>query len=151
MANVTCRNQPHASSRQAARRCRGRQVSSYRVLVLDDSALNLDILRVVLAVEGFEVLVARDVDEARRLAEETYPDIGLLDVRVPGAFELVDHLKDHGRPRPALLVGLLAYDSIQQAEALLDAGFDDCLPKPINTRDLPRFLRDHLARRDPVA
>ena len=109
--------------------------------------MNVEIVQQVLELEGFEVLAARSATQALDLIQSTTPDIGLIDVRVPGAFDLIDQIKSPDAAQQPILVALVAYDALAQSAALLDAGFDDCLPKPVNTRALPTFLRNHVARR----
>jgi two-component system cell cycle response regulator len=121
------------------------------VLFVDDSSVNVDIVQLVLRLERFEVVTAQDGHEALQLVQHTPVDIALIDVRVPGSFALVEHLKGLPAAPSPILVALVSYDALSQTVALLEAGFDDTLPKPLNTRELPAYIRDQLARRHTQA
>jgi CheY-like chemotaxis protein len=55
-----------------------------RVLVVDDNPANLEIIETRLARQGYEIVTARDGDEALIAAREQTPDLILLDVMMPG-------------------------------------------------------------------
>src|SRR5215217_3940736 len=54
-----------------------------RLLVVDDNAVNVDLLRTRLTANGYEVLTAADGEEALAVAREHHPDLILLDVMMP--------------------------------------------------------------------
>src|SRR5262245_26721867 len=54
-----------------------------QILVVDDDPTNLEVLRVRLNAQGFEVVIAVDGDDALRRARELEPDLILLDVMMP--------------------------------------------------------------------
>ena len=51
--------------------------------MVDDDPTNLEVLRVRLNAQGFEVVIAVDGDDALRRARELEPDLILLDVMMP--------------------------------------------------------------------
>jgi CheY-like chemotaxis protein len=66
-----------------------------RILVVDDVADNLEILRMHLSSLGYEVVVARDGEEALAKACKELPDLILLDIMMPkiDGLEVVKRLK----------------------------------------------------------
>ena len=54
-----------------------------RILVVDDDPTNLEVLRVRLSAQGYEVVTAVDGEDALRRARELKPDLVLLDVMMP--------------------------------------------------------------------
>src|SRR5204863_6085625 len=54
-----------------------------RILVVDDSPVNVDLLRTRLAVHGYDILTAGDGEAALEVARQQQPDLILLDVMVP--------------------------------------------------------------------
>lgn len=105
-----------------------------RILVVDDVADNVEILRMRLASLGYEVVVAEDGEQALARVRETLPDLVLLDIMMPkiDGLEVVRRLKaDPTLPFiPVILVTAKA--SPKDVVAGLDAGGDDYLTKPID-------------------
>ena len=105
-----------------------------RILVVDDVADNVEILRMRLASLGYEVVVAEDGEQALAKVREVLPDLVLLDIMMPkiDGLEVVRRLKaDKGLPFiPVILVTAKA--GPKDIVAGLDAGGDDYLTKPID-------------------
>jgi class 3 adenylate cyclase/CheY-like chemotaxis protein len=105
-----------------------------RILVVDDVADNVEILRMRLASLGYEVVVAEDGEQALAKVRELLPDLILLDIMMPkiDGLEVVRRLKaDPSLPFiPVILVTAKA--APKDVVAGLDAGGDDYLTKPID-------------------
>ena len=105
-----------------------------RILVVDDVADNVEILRMRLASLGYEVVVAEDGEQALAKVRELLPDLILLDIMMPkiDGLEVVRRLKaDASLPFiPVILVTAKA--APKDVVAGLDAGGDDYLTKPID-------------------
>src|SRR5258707_7870637 len=105
-----------------------------RILVVDDVADNIEILRMRLSALGYEVVEATDGEQALAKVAETLPDLVLLDIMMPkiDGLEVVRRLKaDTTLPFiPVILVTAKA--SPKDVVAGLDAGGDDYLTKPID-------------------
>ena len=54
-----------------------------RILVVDDDPTNVEVLRVRLSAQGYEVVTAIDGEEGLQRARELEPDLVLLDVMMP--------------------------------------------------------------------
>jgi CheY-like chemotaxis protein len=74
-------------------------VSAPCILIVDDTEVNLLLLRSVLDAEGFRTLVASDGATARQLSRSAAPDLILLDVVMPG--ESVKYWAKSNTGRPA--------------------------------------------------
>ncbi|WP_370639383.1 PP2C family protein-serine/threonine phosphatase [Cognatishimia sp. F0-27] len=109
-----------------------------RVLIVDDSALQLKIMRTMLSKWGFEVLEASSGREALEICRLTPPDLILSDWMMPemNGLELCRQIRalDHkGYGYFILLTSKSAKDDVAQG---LDAGADDFLTKPVNAHEL---------------
>jgi class 3 adenylate cyclase len=104
------------------------------ILVVDDVADNVEILRMRLASLGYVVHVAADGEQALSETRAKLPDLILLDIMMPkiDGLEVVRRLKaDRSLPFiPVILVTAKA--APKDVIAGLDAGGDDYLPKPID-------------------
>src|SRR5215831_2232294 len=105
-----------------------------RILVVDDVADNVEILRTRLSALGYEVIEATDGELALAKVAESVPDLVLLDIMMPkiDGLEVVRRMKaDKNLPFiPVILVTAKA--SPKDVVAGLDAGGDDYLTKPID-------------------
>mgnify|MGYP001083275340 CR=1 FL=1 len=103
------------------------------ILIAEDERDIREFLMVALQVSGFNVVEARNGEEAVALANSHKPDLILLDVRMPKVtgFEACETLKASPNTRDIPVVFLSAYankDEIRQGLAL---GADEYLTKPI--------------------
>lgn len=105
-----------------------------RILVVDDVADNVEILRMRLESLGYEVVVAEDGEQALESVARELPDLVLLDIMMPkiDGLEVVRRMKaDASLPFiPVILVTAKATQ--KDVIAGLDAGGDDYLTKPID-------------------
>src|SRR5262245_9443162 len=104
-----------------------------RILVVDDIADNVEILRMRLSSLGYEVMVAEDGEQALAKVREQLPDLILLDIMMPkvDGLEVLKRLKaDATLPFiPVILV--TAKVDPKDVVGGLDAGGDDYLGKPV--------------------
>jgi|SRR5690625_485228 len=117
-----------------------------KILVVDDSRDNLEVLSSRLRFRGYEVETALSGAAALELVTASPPDLILLDIMMPDldGYEVTRRIKaDPTLPFiPIILV--TARDSTQDKVAGLDAGADDYLTKPINFPELEARVRSML-------
>jgi PleD family two-component response regulator len=114
------------------------------VLVVDDDAINRNMLKNFLEHEGYSTREAPDGDEALRLVAESFPDVILLDVVMPklSGLEVCRRLK--ADPKTAHLPILLV-TALTEREARLkgiEAGADDFIAKPMDREEVALRLRN---------
>jgi CheY-like chemotaxis protein len=119
-----------------------------RVLVVEDNALNRELVRDVLELAGYEVLEAASVPEARaRLAAARVAAV-ILDIQIPGGGGELLLREIRARPElgstPVIAVTALAMQG--DRERLLAAGLDSYISKPIDTRSFATTVRAEIAR-----
>ncbi|MFA9475611.1 MAG: response regulator [Filomicrobium sp.] len=105
-----------------------------RILIADDYADNLEILRMRLGEHGYEVITATDGVEALALAKETQPDLLLLDIMMPkmDGVEVCRQIKaDEGLPFIPIIM-VTAKTGTQNIITALEAGADEYLSKPVD-------------------
>jgi DNA-binding response OmpR family regulator len=116
------------------------------VLIADDDA---DIVRFValnLRLEGFDVVVAANGQDALDTALDARPALILLDTMMPcmDGYEVCSRLRDQ---RPDTPVIMLTAKSLDADRAMaLHAGADDWVTKPFDPADLVSKVKDHLRR-----
>ncbi len=120
-----------------------------RILVVDDVADNVEILRMRLESMGYEVVVAEDGEQALAVVRETLPDLILLDIMMPklSGFEVCKQLKDDPRTRGIMILMVTALSEWGDIERAVEAGTDDFLSKPVNKIELLTRVRNMLKLR----
>jgi len=121
-----------------------------RILAVDDVPTNLEILKVRLEAQGYEVVTAADGEEALQRAREVEPDLVLLDIMMPklDGISVLRQLKQETAERfiPVILVTAKAdTDDIVNG---LEAGGDDYLTKPFEQAALLARVRSLLRTKD---
>src|SRR5881227_1359595 len=121
---------------------------SPRVLVVEDDAEIAGALRRSLRIEGYDVRVAEDGEEALTESGLFEPDVVVLDLGLPrlDGVEVCRRLREKGDV-PILM--LTARDGVGARVRGLDSGADDYLVKPFDREELLARLRALLWRRPP--
>lgn len=110
------------------------------ILVVDDDDRFRDRLTRALAERGHEVQSARNVDEARKLAQTESPEWAVVDLRMPGPSGM-DLVRDLLAIDPATrVVVLTGYGSIATAVEAVKLGAVDYLTKPADADQIVAAL-----------
>jgi two-component system response regulator MprA len=118
-----------------------------KILVVDDERAVRDSLRRALELEGYDVELAADGEEAlERLASNGEPDAVILDILMPkmDGLEVCRRLRREGHRLPVLM--LTARDEVENRVSGLDAGADDYVTKPFALEELLARMRALLRR-----
>ncbi len=108
----------------------------YKVLVLEDDTILSNTLKELLEMEGYEVLRAKNGNQALELSFENSFDLMLLDVNVPyiNGFDFLKELRESGDETPAFFItALIDKNSFSRG---FDAGCDDYIKKPFDFDEL---------------
>ena len=116
-----------------------------RVLVVDDDAKTVELVKLYLSRDGYRVLIAYDGVEALRLARESRPDLIVLDLMLPGinGLEVCRILRAES---DVPIIMLTAKTTQQDKLTGLDLGADDYITKPFSPRELAARVRTILRR-----
>jgi two-component system OmpR family response regulator len=116
-----------------------------RLLVVDDEPNIRELFSASLRMAGFEVLTAADGKEALRVAEESTPDLVMLDVMLPDldGLAVAGRLRSRGRRVPVLFV--TAKDTSEDRIAGLGLG-EDYVTKPFSLEEVIARIRAVLRR-----
>jgi two-component system, OmpR family, phosphate regulon response regulator PhoB len=122
------------------------------VLVVEDEEALAQLLKYNLEKEGYRVTVAVDGEEALVLAEETPPDLVVLDWMLPKApgIEVCRRLRSRQDTRNTPIVMLTARTEETDRIRGLDIGADDYVTKPFSMNELLARLRAVMRRIRPA-
>jgi putative two-component system response regulator len=109
-----------------------------RILVVDDNAEMVELMRELLVSRGYDVFAVRDVEQAEREIRRHPPDLILSDVIMPGrsGYELCRQLKSEPATRLIPFVLITGLSDRENKVKGIDAGADDFLNKPIFPAEL---------------
>jgi two-component system cell cycle response regulator len=115
-----------------------------RVLVAEDNLVSQSMLRAMLTKWGYDVVLARDGNEAWRLLESPgAPRLAILDWMMPGmdGVEVCRRVRSASREPYTYILLLTARTESQDLVQGMEAGADDYLTKPFNSHELRARLR----------
>lgn len=129
----------------------GRRLVSGRVLVVDDDALQRELMSWMLQSRNYTVLTAENGAQALEMLRSERPDLVLMDVQMPQldgcattrALREAETARGRGEHLP--IVALTAGALPEDRRACIDAGMDGWIPKPVRPEALLAALRHHIA------
>ncbi len=119
---------------------------SGRILVVEDHADNLQILRDLLASAGYGMIEARTGQEGVALAERYHPDLILMDIQLPDfdGYEATRRIKANPALRRTPVIAVTSYALSGDDVKAMEAGCDAYVAKPFSPRALLVKIREYL-------
>lgn len=116
-----------------------------RILILEDHEDNRRIMRDLLTHAGYDVIEAVSGDEGVRMARTHLPDVVLVDVQLPGldGHEATRRIKADPALQHVAVIAVTSYAMSGDEEKAREAGCDEYLAKPVNTRELLAKVRKY--------
>jgi CheY-like chemotaxis protein len=116
------------------------------ILIVDDNAINLKLLKLTLKAAGYDIQTAVDALDAIAVLASFRPQLILMDIQMPGmdGLELTRRLKADAATRDAIIVAVTAYAMKGDEQRALDAGCDGYITKPVDTRTLAATVAGYL-------
>lgn len=123
----------------------------FRLLLVEDNALNAEIAQTVLEMVGVETELAEDGKQAVEMfekAEPRYYDAILMDIRMPvmDGLEATKHIRTLGKPdsRTVPIIAMTANAFDEDMKKSIDSGMNGHLSKPIDINKLYEVLKENL-------
>src|SRR5687768_4431501 len=126
-------------------------LTGMRILVVDDSADTVDMLRTLLEMDGAVVSTAAGGPEALKiLAQESF-DVILSDISMPGmdGFELLNRLRKLPNGREVPVLALTGFGRAEDVERAKSVGFFSHITKPVDVSAIVAMLQKLPARPQP--
>lgn len=124
-------------------------MASESVLVVEDNARNVKLVRAVLEHAGFDVRSVGTAEDGVAAAVASPPDVVLMDLQLPGKDGIwaLRSLREHPATREVPVLAVTALAMAVDRQRAERAGFDGYVEKPISVRDLPTQVRDAITAR----
>ena len=114
-----------------------------QILIVDDSALVLDMMRAALDAAGYDVLVANDLTQLEEHRQRHRPDLVLMDVQMPEAFgDDVAMVLRAAREVEAPIYLLSTLDEGELRRRAADAEIDGFIPKQMGAAAIVSRVRE---------
>jgi CheY-like chemotaxis protein len=119
----------------------------HRILVVEDNAINRELLCDWLEAQDYEVLSAEDLGGAQRLLQGEQPDAVLLDVQLGSedGLSLAAWMRRQPRISGIPVIAVTAHAMVTEQQRFLQSGCNACISKPIDFKLLSRELDKWLA------
>ena len=120
-----------------------------RIVVVEDNAANLELLRYLLAAHGHTVECASDGEDGLRVAKAFRPDVVLCDLQMPrlNGYGLLKKIRADPDLADMTVVAVTAYSMPGDRLRVVEAGFDGYLTKPIAPESVVVEIEGFIARR----
>lgn len=107
-----------------------------KILIADDEEDILEIVQYNLQQEGYEVITAKNGDEALTKAKQAKPDLVILDIMMPkrNGVEVCQIMRSQPQFKDTLVIFLTALSDETNQVKGFDTGADDYITKPISTK-----------------
>jgi two-component system cell cycle response regulator len=116
------------------------------ILIVDDAPANIDVLRTMMAQQGYQTFVATTGERALSIARRVHPDLILLDVMMPGmdGLETCRQLKLHPGTEDIPVIFMSARNDTDDVVAGFDHGAVDYIGKPLRMAEVCARVRAQL-------
>ena len=104
-----------------------------RILVIEDNSANMELVRYLLAFNGYTVLQACDGAHGLEMAVRDRPDLIICDLQMPllDGYQLLARLRENPATADVVIVAVTAFSMPNDRQMVMTAGFDGYLSKPI--------------------
>ncbi len=122
-----------------------------KILVVEDNEQNRILMRQILTYHGYDVLEATDGLTGLEMARAHMPALILLDIQMPvmNGFAVIRELRNNPELRKIKVIAVTSFAMKGDREKALQAGFDEYVTKPIDTRKFPELVKQVLSRMQP--
>ncbi|HVU47023.1 MAG TPA: response regulator [Terracidiphilus sp.] len=116
---------------------------SGQILVVEDNALNRELLCDWLETEGFTAVTAETLAEALAIFEEQTPQAVLLDVQLgtEDGLALATWVRNNPRLRSLPVIAVTAHAMVTDQQRVMQAGCNACVSKPVDFKLLSQHLQ----------
>lgn len=115
-----------------------------KILIVEDNEVNLKLYSYLMKNIPSEVFIAKDGEEALAKAIANEPQIIILDIQIPkiSGLDVAKQLRQNPKFKNTKIIAVTAYAMEGDKEKILQAGCDNYISKPLDTRAFTKLLQD---------
>lgn len=123
-----------------------------KILVVEDSKINIEILATLLRENGYEFMAVESGEEALKKTPEFLPDLILLDVVLPqmSGHQVCTKLKEDPQLKEIPIIFLTALSKVEDIKHGFEIGAVDYIPKPFNNIEVLSRVKNHLRLKESL-
>lgn len=120
-----------------------------KILLIEDNAVNRDLIQFLLESQGYQVREAATAEEAFEILKTQRPDLIVMDIQLPGmdGLEATKKLKENPATRDIPVLAVTSYAMKGDRESAAAAGCVGYITKPIDKTTFLQQVAAHLATR----
>lgn len=127
---------------------KGDPMEKKKVLIVEDDDSVLEVLKLMLSKSNYQIIVARNGEEAVNCYKFTRPDIVLMDIELPvmdgiTATKMIMEIDPN-----AIIIGVTAY-SISKGRDLIQAGAKEIIEKPFSKKKILQTIEKYIEKVSP--
>jgi len=117
-----------------------------RILIVEDNPSNRLLIKDVLEFQGYEIIEAEDGQGGIDMAKKYKPDLIIMDIQMPKMDGITAGkiIRDDPDTKDIKIIAVTSFAMLGDKERIIEAGFDQYISKPINTRELPGLIKEFL-------
>jgi light-regulated signal transduction histidine kinase (bacteriophytochrome)/CheY-like chemotaxis protein len=125
----------------------------FLILLAEDNQANIDTFSAYLTAQGYELIIAKNGQEAVNLAQQYKPEIILMDIQMPGidGLEAIQRIRSISELAQVPIIALTALAMPGDREKCLAAGANEYLAKPVQLKELQATIDQFLVIRNTSA
>ena len=118
------------------------------ILIVEDDSRNLKLIRDLLQIRGYTTFEATNGKQGVDMARAKMPDLILMDIQMPlmDGFEAISILKADPVTKSITIIALTAFAMQGDREKCMEAGFNDYITKPLDTRAFMTKVKEYLGK-----
>jgi CheY-like chemotaxis protein len=132
---------------------KGEAMQEKTILVIEDNAMNMKLMRAVLKVGQYRMIETGDAENGLRLAREERPDLILMDIQLPGmdGLSATRLIKTDPDLKDIPVLAMTGYAMEDEKRKAMDVGFAGYIVKPFHVNELLETISHafHVPQRDP--
>ena len=121
-------------------------MSKKTILVVEDNALNMKLVKSLLSIGHYDIIEAADAETGVSLARDKKPDLILMDIQLPGMDGLTATriIKKDTSMKDIPVVALTSFAMEGDEEKAMEAGCAGYITKPLNTHNFLSTVEHYL-------
>ena len=128
-------------------------MKNIKILVVEDNALNMKLVRSLLHLGKYEVLETDDGEKGLLMMQKHRPDLVLMDIQLPGmnGLEVTSLMRENPDLREIPVIALTSYAMEGDRQRAIEAGCTGYVTKPIDTRTFLKTIQQYLPTESNVS